>query len=720
MRHYLSSLLHTPLNKWPRKIAGYISLRTKVLGEEALTRLGIMHRVPASLDVLLADSIGNHIPASPWLSKQRQVGRFFIGIHEGSFAFRQQFSVEAKSLLMAQADRICEHVFDILGSGPIRLGESIHWHTDFKTGYRWNPKTYYKRIRPAPYPGGYDIKVPWELSRCQHFAWLGQAYWFTEDEKHAQEFVAQVRDWIESNPWPWGVNWTCTMDVAIRAVNWIWGYYFFEQSPSLSHEFRLAFYKSLLVHGRHIWRNLENHGDFTGNHYLSNLVGLVYLGIMCPAFKEAHQWRDSGLCELENEMFKQVYADGVNFEASTSYHRLVLEMFLSATILAYRTGYRFGQAYMERLEKMVEFIMYLTKPDGTAPLIGDNDNGRLHRLKVWYPPEREWVDFRYLLAIGAVLFQREDFALAAEDQWEEAIWLCGKDALEFKQRVKQSECPPLCLKSRSFPNAGLYFMRHGDSYLAIDAGSNGQQGKGGHAHNDTFSFVLQAHGKDWIIDPGMYTYTGDYNERNRFRSTSFHNTVAVDGQEQTPISSSHRDIFRLPDLAHPKVICWSSNDEYDLFIGEHYGYKRFQPPVVHRRTIFFDKLRGIWLVHDRLVGEIQHRAVVTHLHFSPDVELQSSIESESSIFVCSHENTKLLLVALHEQPLKPALRIRDGHISPGYGLRQAAYQVIWEWPKASQEFTFAMAIDPPTSTSFEQITFAHRRYREVKTYELGC
>ena len=303
------------------------------------------------------------------------------------------------SQTITAADKICEHYFDLLGSGPTYLGEKIDWHKDFKTGFRFNPSSYYAHIQPAPLPGGYDIKVPWELSRCQHFAWLGQAYWLAGNEKYTHEFLGQVEDWVNDNPWPWGVNWTCTMDVSIRVVNWLWGYHFFKDSPSLSKDFQITFYKSLLIHGRHIWRNLENQDDSTNNHYLSNLLGLIYLGILCPEFKEAKRWREFGLQELELEMFKQVYPDGVDFEASTTYHRLATELFLSATIIAQRYGYSFSSAYLERLERMLEFAMYLTKPDGTTPHIGDNDNGRLHRLKVWSPPEREWVDFSLFVGI---------------------------------------------------------------------------------------------------------------------------------------------------------------------------------------------------------------------------------------------------------------------------------------------------------------------------------
>ncbi|MDI7275928.1 MAG: hypothetical protein QME94_08105, partial [Anaerolineae bacterium] len=87
----------------------------------------------------------------------------------------------AAAQIVAEADRICRHTFDLLGSGPVALGARIDWHRDFASGHRWPERSYYRRIRPAPYPGGYDIKVPWELSRGHHLVRLGQAYWLTGD-----------------------------------------------------------------------------------------------------------------------------------------------------------------------------------------------------------------------------------------------------------------------------------------------------------------------------------------------------------------------------------------------------------------------------------------------------------------------------------------------------------------------------------------------------------
>ncbi len=597
--------------------------------------------------------------------KSRQAPVFFVepDRHNQIVDSLRAVCVQIDVPMIAAADQVCAHTFDLLGSGPANLGQQIDWHLDFKTGYRFNPRQYYATVRSASYPGGYDIKVPWELSRFQHLAWLGQAYWFSNDEKYAEEFVAQVSDWIEQNPPQFGVNWTCTMDVAIRAVNWLWGYYFFKDARALTNAFVLTFFKSLLAHGRHIFRNLENQADFTGNHYLADIVGLIYLGILCPEFKEARRWREFGLRELEREMFKQVYPDGVDFEASTSYHRLVTEMFLSATILARLNGHQFSASFMECLEKMIEFVMHLTRPDGTVPLIGDNDNGRIHRLKVWSTPEREWNDFRYLLAIGAVVFQREDFAHAAGDQWEEALWLLGQPALAMRQAIH--ECPiPLQFASKAFPDSGLYIMRHNDQHLAISVNDTGQSGRGGHNHNDKLSFEWYAYGRVWLVDPGTYIYTADYAQRNRFRSTAFHNTVTVDGQEQLPLNP--RELFLLPQTCKVRVLRWQDEPDAICFEAEHDGYTRLSSPVVHRRLIRFDKRNATLRIEDTMLGNGKH-SLQLHWHV-PMQRGDSSPIKEPVIDVTV------------ESPLYSRYRyVQEESMSPGYGLQAQHTHIVDEF-----------------------------------------
>ena len=330
--------------------------------------------------------------------------------------------------VIKDADEICNHNFDLLGSGKRNVDTQpgkIDWHRDFKSGERWNPQVFYTDTTIVK-GNGSDIKIPWDLSRFQHLPTLGKAYWLMGNEKYALEFVDEIDDWIESNPPMYGVNWTTTMDIAIRAVNWIWGYYFFKDSQEVSDDFLVKFLESIFIHGRHIRSNLERSllRGINNNHYLSDIVGLVYLGVMFPEFKEARKWREYGIKELVNTMKKQVYPDGVNYEGSISYHRLVTELFLSATLLCLKNDIDFPQWYMDRLEKMIEFVIYYTKPDGTAPQIGDNDDGRLHILSNY--GDGDILDHRYLLSISDVLFKRTDFKQASGGFHEEAFWLLGK------------------------------------------------------------------------------------------------------------------------------------------------------------------------------------------------------------------------------------------------------------------------------------------------------
>ncbi|MCB9121231.1 MAG: alginate lyase family protein [Caldilinea sp.] len=577
----------------------------------------------------------------------------------------RQVSPAAKLVVVSTADEICDHVFDLLGSGPVQLGESIDWHLDFKSGYRFDPSEYYADLYPAGYPGGYDIKTPWELSRFQHLVWLGQAFWFTHNDKYPAEFVKQVVDWIEKNPYPWGVNWTSTMDVAIRSVNWLWGYHLFRNSSCLDDRFVLILYKSLLEHGRHIRRNLENQGGITNNHYLANLVGLIYLGLLCPEFMEAAEWREFGLTEIEAEMQKQVYADGVSYEASTSYHRLALEMFLSVAALAQRTGHVFERPFMQRLEKMLDFVMSISRPDGTVPLIGDNDNGRLHRLKVWENPEREWNDFRYLLAIGAVIFDRDDFACAAQNQWEEALWLLP---VEKVSSMMERSSPKVEMTSHAFENSGFYVLRTEEAHVVVERGEVGLGGKGSHNHYNPLGYELWMNGYAIVVDPGTFIYTGDWHARERYRSRQSHNTFCF-GQPHDPANIEMTGLFGFRHSYTVRELVWRNTHDFDQLVLESES-KTGAPSTAHRRTIVFWKDPAVVVVQDSVLGQCDSRCT-TSLHFAADLAVQQSHIVEWPALSVSSSDEAVCSVAI----LSPgwSISLEDDRVSPGYGVCLPSY-----------------------------------------------
>jgi hypothetical protein len=556
------------------------------------------------------------------------------------------------------ANKICEHKFNLLGSGEKHLGKYINWHQDFKSGFVWHPK-FYMDIDKINYDNNSDIKIPWELSRFQHVTVLGKAYLYTKDEKYAEEFLSQVSSWIEENPPMIGVNWVNAMEVAIRAVNLITGFYFFRKSEYLTKKFCVKILKSLLEHGRFIVRNLEVRQvivdgkvkRLNGNHYMADIVGLVFLGLLFPEFEDSKDWVHLAVPELFHEILSQNNDDGVNYELSISYHRLVTEMALSAIVLCMKNGIEIPKNVLGRIEKMIEFIASYTKPDGLSPLLGDSDDGRLLVLS-----ENDINDHRYFLVIGSVLFKRNDFKALSGGFNEEGLWLLGPRSYREFNSIRANKFEP---KSQSFEVSGFYIMRKNDLYMIVTCNDNGINGTGGsHAHNDCLSFELVAFGETFVTDSGTYTYTGDIKWRNRFRSTMAHNTIMVDGEEMNRIPEG--EAFRLENDASPAVNKWISNDEFDFFEGAHFGYKRLKNPVTHRRRIFFDKVNECWVVKDILEGNGKH-IIDSFYHLSPETFIKESDGSK----VIVERNGKRLLLYFTDSNRNP--EVIDDFVSHSYG-----------------------------------------------------
>ncbi|MGE5892763.1 MAG: alginate lyase family protein [bacterium] len=569
------------------------------------------------------------------------------------------------------ADRICDHVFNLLGSGNVHLGKFIEWQGDFKSGYRWDENKYYKNIEMLY--GRADIKVPWEFSQFQHLISLGQAYRLTGDEKYTREFMRQVNDWIDRNKPRFGVNWASTREVAIRVCNWTAGFFFFQKSPELTDDFLVKFVKSLFQHGKHIRSNLEDTG-LTTNHYLADIAGLLYLGVFVPEFWASEGWRKFSIAELKKEMMKQVYHDGCDFEASTCYHRFVLELFFFLTLsvvinddsfdggnhraIAERI---FGKEYTERLFFMFEAVITLLKPNGMMPQIGDNDNSRLHRFA-----QRPVLDMRYLLALGALFFQEPKFKVKEFGFPEEALWVFGEAGYRMWQGLKGITLAEV--KSKSLPDAGWYVMRDHRDYLLVSCGPNGQNGNGGHCHNDKLSFELHLDGEDVIVDPGTFVYTPDPEMRNLFRSTALHNTIMVDEEEQNRTGREHFSLFSMKDDARVKVKRWVTGTEREIFVGEHVGYARGSRPVVHEREIRFHKREGKFEIIDRLRGRGEHR-FQWNLILAPDLNKELEIGPRilpwekgyalySGEYGKREETVKLTATVTKTLPFEASFRIR--------------------------------------------------------------
>ncbi len=651
MHDLLFRARQTPKQALPGKAIRYLG---RPIAKRA-RRWSIEHARGELPDSALLSALGGRFKSTQEVLdhfRERHHPRFFVTPSEA----RQRAQALARaqpglaSRVQRSAEAALEHVVDLLGSGPVKLGPTIPWHTDFKTGYEW-PPDFYEDIDYLVLDQSCDVKVPWELSRCYHWVTLGRAYSLTRDHAYAREFVSQLESWLDANPWPYGVNWGRAMEVAVRAVNWLWAMELFSDATDLHDEARLRLVKALVQHARHILANLEfSHNN--GNHYLSNGVGLLFLGVMLPEVEEAETWRDKGLEIVWGEIERQVHPDGVDFEKGIGYQGLVLEFWYSAARLCELNGISVPTLARERMERMFDFMLAYTRPDGTFPQIGDNDDGRLAGLD-----DEPVGSHQRHLAVGGVMFDRPDLLAAAGDAVENAVWLYGLEVLNAPRRPARQE-------SHAFPDGGFYVMRSEDAVAVVDAGEVGMNGIGGHGHNDLLSFDLWAAGAPLIVDPGTYVYTADPLARQIMRSTGAHNTVRVDEEEMAELGGLNW-LWWIENQAVPTVHAWESDTSHDLLDAEHSGYTRLPRPVVHRRRIRFDKRRRVWLVEDALRGSGEHFVEVSfHLGVK-------QVEHEGLAVRLRAPRGDLWIVPM-SPPAGLSFVEETGWVSRGYGYRETS------------------------------------------------
>lgn len=524
---------------------------------------------------------------------------------------------------------------------------AIDWHLDFKSGYRWPKDTWYRDI-PYGHLPGVDIKVPWELARMQHLPTLAFAHALARDgaggfapaDRYAREFRNQVLDFIADNPPRYGVNWRCTMDVAIRIANWLAARDLFLSSGAvLDADFEAVFARSVLEHGRHIAANLEWDPKYRGNHYLADIVGLLYAAAYLPRSAETDGWLKQAVAELVAETERQFLADGGNFEGSTAYHRLSAEMVLHATglVLALPDEKRtvpglptLPPSHFERLARAADFAAAVTKPSGRMAQIGDNDSGRFLKLaptavrrtvaeaKALYanldgydeiPDDADYWDDDHLhsgplLAAFAGLLEKgtpedriDDFeietsilgalgrapalpvtgALAETDPAPVPVPPEGFVLLDAEIRVPGGRLLD-GLKARAFPDFGLYVWRSERLFLTVRCGPLGQNGRGGHCHNDQLAVELAVDGEDWIAETGTYLYTPVPERRNAYRSVHAHFAPRLgEGQEPGRLDLGP---FWLGDEAKARCAAFGTKG----FLGSHRGFG----PEVFRRVELSD------------------------------------------------------------------------------------------------------------------------------------
>jgi hypothetical protein len=436
------------------------------------------------------------------------------------------------------AEAVMEHRFPALGL-EIDVGPDIRWRRDYVSGIETEPR--YLRFIPYLDPAAAgDHKVIWEINRHQHLVALAQEFLFSRERRFVDEIVRQMESWWRENPFQRGINWTSALEVAFRALSWIWIWHFV--SPELPVRFRRRFVSELYRHGLHLEYNLSLY--FSPNtHLLCEALCLHALGRLFPSLPRSARWLQMGAEVLARQIERQVLEDGSHFERTPYYHLYATDLFVLHAVLGEVSG-----AYRTKLAAMAEFLDALVGPSGRLPLIGDDDGGRLFHP---YSDRREYA-LETLAACGRLREPRHGHALAA--------WWGGP--------VELPKVSPRVLSD-------LVVWTEGDVQVIFDAGPFGADG-GGHSHADTLSLLLRCGPEEVLIDPGTYTYVGSAEWRRRFRGTAMHNTVRIDGLDQAegagPFGWRKQPEVRLVEVAA------------DVAVGE-CRYDGF----MHRRTVMWER-----------------------------------------------------------------------------------------------------------------------------------
>ena len=632
-----------------------------------------------------------------WVSAFRSRGGdgFFAGVTDprATSAVCRAIDPDECSTVIARADSALQGRFTLLGLGELDVGLPIDWHRDPVAGVR-GPLWHWSRIPYLDPAAVGDHKRVWELNRQQWLVTLAQAWHLTNDDRYAQGAAGALLSWMDANPPKFGVNWSSSLELAFRAISWFWSLRLLGQSSPMDNALVQRMVGHLLVSARHIERNLSTY--FSPNtHLTGEALALLYAGLELGDFADARRWRETGRRILLEQLERHVRADGTYMEQSSWYHRYTFDFYTHFLLLERANGVDRPQVH-DAVRRLGELLLWISRPDGSLPLIGDDDGGRLLFLD-----GRPAVDSRPALAAAAALTGDATF-LSIGAPSIELPWLFDSSNVDRARALTPR--PPMA-HTRLFPDGGTVVLRDGwsprASVMTIDAGPHGVM-NGGHAHADALAFDLCVRGVAVLIDPGTFAYTVDPTARDRFRHTASHNAVTVDGQP----SSVAAGPFSWVRTATTQVERFASTPDVDWFRGSHNGFTRMPRNAKYTRTIVFIR-DGLWVIRDAVVAE---GPVVVAAHFQCGVRIEAQPVSANAIRLLFNGQRCADIWAAD-----PSIRIacEAGEVSPGFGASAPAPHLRLS-AAPSREASLHTVIGAP-DVAIERVEFAATAANAVVT-----
>ncbi|HET7363193.1 MAG TPA: alginate lyase family protein [Burkholderiales bacterium] len=574
---------------------------------------------------------------------------------------------------LAAADEIAHGRLALFALREVDLGMPARWNRDPKSGIE-APLTYGKLLdyRDPDLVG--DIKYLWEPNRHLHLVTLAQAYALSGKRRYYDALAEQLESWFIACPYALGPNWASALEAGIRLANWALAWQLVQ--PIADADFKARWLRSVYEHAHFIRHWLSAHSS-ANNHLLGEATGLFVAAATWPHWPELAEWGRHAKRILEREALAQNAPDGVNREQAVWYQQFVLDMLLTCLLVARANGEPFSAEYESRIEAMVDYLAAIMDVGGNVPLFGDADDGYLLRLD----PDPGFSPFRSALGLGAALFRRGDFKLKAGALDDRARWLLGSAAAaEYDALPAETTRLPV---RQSFADGGYFilgaeFDTPAEIRAVVDAGALGYTSIAAHGHADALSFTLSVGGREFLVDPGTYAYHTHERWREYFRGTGAHNTVRIDGRDQSEQGGNFMWV------KHARAGCglWLSSAEKDTFEGWHDGYLRLADPVRHRRLVELDKRARRLVIEDSLAMAQAHDVELL-FHWAEDCRVDAVADG----FLIERDGIRLRLALPaggEAQIYRGSLSPLCGWISRGYDQRQPTSTIVWRAKLASQ------------------------------------
>jgi Heparinase II/III-like protein/Heparinase II/III N-terminus len=502
------------------------------------------------------------------------------------------------------------HLFDL----EFPVGFDFDWHHDYRYD-RQVERRFAGNLNIRDTNVVSDIKYVWEPNRHQHLSALAFA---ANAQEQTDYIVRSIDSWLRANPYLEGVHWTSSLELGERLISWALLYPRIAAYVAGDADFRSRWLASIYQQLARISGKLSLHSS-ANNHLIGELAGL-FVGATCFNFwPECSRWREFARESLEREILIQIGEDGVNREQAVSYHLFTLELFLLAYLVGRQSGTSFAESYAKRLHAMTAFIDAIATAKGDLPWYGDSDDARGFLFS------EDESSLEVTLQLGGLVFNEPKWLRFRNSPTSAARAL----APDLLYRLDQKRLDTAPAARQLFPDAGLACLctLDGSIRLLMDFGPLGFPAPAGHGHADALAIWLAIADEYFLIDSGTYAYHSHPEWRTYFRSTAAHNTVRIDGRDQSEMAGR----FLWSSKATARLLHFESNSEHAIIAAEHDGYMRLSDPVKHKRKINFDRHTGNLSVEDHFSSYGRHEVeILFHVH--EEAELLEVRSGDAKIF----------------------------------------------------------------------------------------